>query len=79
MDSDHAIGGSPPELRRREANVFEENDSAISVVVTVRGEAELERENQDVEAEMPKWWELTNVFFSHFSFALLMVDYEGRP
>ena len=47
-------------------------------MVSVEQEAELQRESQDIEPELPGWWELINMVISHLAFAVMLVDFEGR-
>ena len=58
--------------------MVEENDSAISVAVSIGREVELDRENEDKEEELPRWWELINIAVIHLSL-VAMIDFEGIP
>lgn len=48
------------------------------MVVSAKQETEQQKESEDREEELPRWWELTNIILAHFSFVVLMVDFEGR-
>ena len=56
----------------------QEEDSAMSVVVSIKSEAEAERENQDSEGELPRWWELPNIILAHLSLLVSGLDFEGQ-
>ena len=45
--------------------MLEKNDSAISVVVWIGREVELERKSEDKEEELPRWWEFINIALVH--------------
>ena len=54
------------------------NDEAVSVVIETEQREEISRENQDKEEELPRWWELTNIFIAHCSYMVVMIDFEDR-
>ena len=59
-------------LNRRGSRVGEEDDSAISVVVSIEQEIEAERKREDKEEELPRWWEFPNIFFVHLALLPLL-------
>ena len=54
-------------MNRRGSRIGEEEDSAISVVVSIEQEIEAERKREDKAEELPRWWEFPNIFFVHLA------------